>query len=320
MKLVKKILTRFNGLHYPQEYLCFARGFFYQPLHVYLVNDTRILKDITNQHLFVGYSPLVFAFSLSGLPSFIKLIFSHELLRPNEPYDEKDALALLQLRLVKEHAAGNGHISYYEGMHGRHEFMPPFNQRINKLYNNWYNNKPGNVFLPGNLYQQVQIAYAVPRNISLISISHHNLYNLFPTDLHGQAGESHYIISLRVGGKACQQVEMAGRVLLSQVHSDAYKMVYGLGKNHMQELRPKENFPFSASVSPKWHWPLPQQALACRELVLQDSFTHGIHQILLFTISSSQALHDEKDSLAHIHNSYATWRYKTGLAGNYLLR
>jgi hypothetical protein len=31
-------------------------------------------------------------------------------------------------------------------------------------------------------------------------------YNLFPTDLHGQPDDEHYVISLRHEGIACQQV------------------------------------------------------------------------------------------------------------------
>ncbi|MEP7255237.1 MAG: hypothetical protein ABI666_05640 [Ferruginibacter sp.] len=319
MRILQKLLNKFNGLHYTQEYLCFAKESFLQPLHVYLVNGKHIIKDITNQHLFVGYCPLVFAFSNADLPGSVQLIFSHKLLLPNETYSKKDAIASLDLKIIKEQAGG-WEVSYYEGTRGSHHFLSTFHQFINSLYNQWYNKKPGNVFLHDNLYKQVQIAYAVPRIISLITVGNNELFNLFPTDLHGQVDEAHYIISLRIGGKACEQVEKAGKVLLSRVHSDAYKMVYGLGKNHMQELKPKDNFPFSRSLSENFKWPLPEQVLSYQELVLQDSFTHGIHKIMLFKIVFHQQLQVQNATLAHIHNSYATWRYKNGLPGNYLLR
>lgn len=320
MKLVKKILNKLNGLHYPQEYLCFAKELFHQPLHVYLVNDNHILKDITNQHLFVGYCPLVFAFADPELPESIQIIFSQQLLLPNEIFSTKDAIASLELRIIKKQAAGNSNIFYYEGIHGTHHFISGFHQLINRVNNELYNKKPGNVFLHNNLYKQVQIAYAVPRNISLITVGNNDLFNLFPTDLHGQIDEQHYIISLRVGGKACEQAEKAGRLLITQVHCDAYKMVYGLGKNHMQELRSKENFPFSQSLSETYKWPLPDHAVSYKELLLLDSFVHGIHKILLFKIIFSRQLPAQTSTLAHIHNSYATWRYNNKLGGNFLLR
>src|SRR5688572_24097344 len=62
MKLVKKILNKLNGLHYPQEYLCLAWESLKNPLHVYLARDKRIIRDITNRHVFAGYHPLIFAF------------------------------------------------------------------------------------------------------------------------------------------------------------------------------------------------------------------------------------------------------------------
>ncbi len=320
MKLVKKILNKLNGLHYPQEYLCFAKESLQHPVHAYLVNNKHILKDITNRHLFVGYCPLVFAFPGPDLPETIQIIFSQQLYQPNEIFVAKDAIARLDLKIIKTQFAGGGNVSYYEGAKGSHHFLSAFQQLAGSLYNQWYNKKPGNVFLHNNLYKQVQIAYAVSRNISLISISHNDLYNLFPTDLHGQIDEQHYIISLRVGGKACEQVAKAGKLLISQVHSDAYKMVYGLGKNHMQELKPKENFPFNQSLSATFNWPLPDHAVAYRELILLDSFIHGIHKIMLFKVVFSQQLIAQTSTLAHIHNSYASWRYNNKLGGNFLLR
>ena len=320
MQPVKKILTKLNGLHYSQEYLCFAAGPFVEPIHVYLVRQNRVISDISDKHAFVGYCPLVFAFALPGLPAFIQLIFSQKLLQQNEIFAAKDALARLELKLIKEQRSGTGSIVYYEGSNGSHHFLSPFRQFIGSLYNNRFNKKPGNVFLHDNLYRQVQVAYSVPRNISLVTVGSNDRFNLFPTDLHGQIDEQHYIISLRVGGKACQQVMAHTKLLLSQMHADACKMVYSLGKNHMQELKTAAHFPFGQSVSASLQLPLPQQAIAYRELSLVDSFTHGIHQVMLFSTDTYRQLAAGSSALVHIHNSYATWRYKNRLPGNYLLR
>lgn len=311
MQLVKKILTRFNGLHYPQEYLCFEKGSFYQPIHVYLTAENHVIKDITNQHLFIGYCPLLFALAGENLPDFITLTFSHRLLAPNESFDEEDALARLEMKQVKKKLLPHTCLYYFEGVAGVHDFLSPFQQRIGSFINERYNKKPGNVFLHDNLYKQVQIAYSVPRIISLITVNLDGLYNLFPTDLHGPVGENHYLISLRMGGKALAQVEAAGKILISQVHARAYATMYELGKNHMQEPRPIANFPMAL---------LHAETLQYRELELIDSSVQGIHKILLFLVRNQKQIGPESACLAHIHNSYATWRHKCGLSGNYLLR
>ena len=189
-----------------------------------------------------------------------------------------------------------------------------------QLTNKWFNRKPGNVFLQGNLYKQVQIAYSLPRKICLITVGSDNLYNLFPTDLHGQVSEQHYVISLRHDGKACQQVEAAQRIVLSDMEAAAYKQVYALGKNHMQPLKSLAAFHFSLDRSKSLQLPLPQQIVAYKELQLQDAFMHGIHKLLLFKIIYREQKTKEPATLAHIHNSYATWRYKKGIQSNYFLR
>lgn len=319
MQLLQKLLTKLNGLHYTQEYLCFAKGSFLQPPHAYLVIGKHITKDITDSHLFVGYNPLIFAFSADlNLSPSLRIIYSQRVLQLNEIFSAKDAIALLDLQLTREQPMDK--VFFYEGTRGSYRFLSGFHQLINSIYNQRFNKKPGNVFLHNNLYKQVQIAYAVPRSISLITVGNEGLFNLFPTDLHGQLDEEYYIISLRVGGKAGEQVAMAGKLLLSQVHSDAYKMVYGLGKNHMQNLKAKDNFPFSEALSEQFKMPLPRHAVSAKELVMLNSFNYGIHKIMLFKIVAGQQLAPQTDTLAHIHNSYATWRYKNGLPGNYLLR
>ena len=320
MRAVKKILDKLNGLHYRQEYLCLARESFQQPLHAYIVNDNHIIKDITNEHLFIGYCPLVFVLTGISLAENIHVIFSQQLLQPNVKFVQKDAIAFLQLKKTRQQQAGEHSISYYEGSNGKHHFQPAFHQWISSINNRLYNKKPGNVFLHDNLYKQVQIAYAIPRNISLITVGDDRLFNLFPTDLHGQCTADHYIISLRTGGKAAAQVEAAGKLVISQVNVSTYKAAYALGKNHMQELKPVDKFTFSNLLSVSFQWPLPQDIFSYKELILEDSFVHGIHTIFLFKTASPQQIKPATATLAHIHNCYASWRHKNGLPGNYLLR
>ena len=325
MQLLQKLLNRFNGLHYKQEYLCFAKESFQQPLHVYLVDGKQIIKDITNQHLFTGYSPLIFTlYSTSGqegeLPEKIDIIFSERRLKPSEFLEKKDTMACLSLKMIRHQSAGDMDIVYYEAIKGEHHFLSSFYQYIIELHNSLYNKKPGNVYLHSNLYTQVQIAYSVPRVISLITVSDGKLFNLFPTDLHGTVNEAYYISSLRHEGKACKQVETSGRIVISQIHCDAFKTAYSLGKNHVQELRSKDNFPFGNTNSAAFQLPLPQSALYYRELELIRTFEHGIHKLLLYKIVSGQMVNHEPATLAHVHNVYATWRRNKRLPGNYLMR
>lgn len=250
----------------------------------------------------------------------IELLFSHEIIGTYDVLPASVALGGLTLKRIRQAEEGGIVLSFYEAVYGWHRFIPGWQQWISQVHNRLYNRKPGNVFLEGNLYKQVQLAYAVPRKISLITVGEQGLYNHFPTDLHGAAGEDIYVISLRHAGRACSQVESAGRIVLSDIEASTCKTVFGLGKNHTQPLKEKTAFDFSAAMSLNFQLPLPKELIAYTELELISSFPHGIHKLLLFKIVYRQQVRPEAGILMHIHNSYASWRHKKGIEGNYILR
>lgn len=316
MQVLKKVLDKLNGYAYRQEYLCLAEGTFQQPLFAYLVKDNVVVRDVTREHLFVGYCPLIFAFDDPDISEMeeVDIRFSSQSLPLNAPL--KNPIAELKLRKIHQQ---DQNISYYAGISGRHQFISPFHQWINILNNRLHQQKAGNVYLNSRLYPQVQIGYALPRQVSLITLELNGNFNLFPTDLHGQINPRQYIISLRHAGLACKQVQQAGKIVVSAVQPSLYKTVYSLGKNHMQPLKSKEAFSFSPHHSALFNLPLPPGTVSYHELELHNSFDHGIHRVLLFNIKN-QCTQPGGQPLTHIHNSYATWRLKHGLPGNYLLR
>jgi hypothetical protein len=314
-----------------EEYLCIGKESFSDPLHVYLLRNGMPVKDITNLHSFVGYSPLVFAIDQEHIgesTEIMDMIFSQQPLSFGKPYPSFSALAFLRLEKTGSYQS----VQFYEGKTASHHFINGFHQWIGNTINHYFNRKPGNVFLDKELYKQVQTAYSVPRKISLITAGSDGFYNLFPTDLHGQTNAARYIISLRHEGWACSQVMQTRKLVLSEMPARNYKTVYSLGKNHMQPLKPAATFPLSPVLSSNFRLPLPEDAMAYKELELEHSYIHGIHRIMVFTIIYESSLQypmpdqmasfaeGKEDSLAHIHNVYATWRDKNGFQSNFLLR
>ena len=90
-------MARSRGLHYRQEYLCIFHEQFEQPLRVYLLNNGIIEKEITHEHAFVGYSPVVFAltFKKEEARQNLEIIFIHGKLNPGDKPSEKIILGLL---------------------------------------------------------------------------------------------------------------------------------------------------------------------------------------------------------------------------------
>jgi len=288
-----------------------ARETFQQRLQLHLFHKGQFIKDITNEHLFTGYSPLIISLSNeNNLPGQVEIVF----------YTEKEAIASINLTAIHQQQIDGIKIFHYEGQHGQHKFLNNFNQFIISRKNRLYNKKTGNVYLSANLYKQVQIAYSVPRTISLVTTGENGLFNLFPTDLHGPIGEKYYVDSLRHEGRACAQVLQTGKMLISEVDAGFYRTVYSLGKNHMKDLRPRSEFPFNDQNSTNLGLPVPLSAINYRELSMEDSFIHGIHRIFLFRVIQKTVLNTHLPALAHVHNVFATWRDKGAVEGNYLLR
>src|SRR5688572_12181747 len=103
MKIVEKLLARFNGLHYRQEYLCLALEDFSEPLNVYAVRKQRVIKNLTAHHLFVGYSPVIMALPfMVDERDRLQLVFCPKVFNENDTLNKKDVLAELFLQKIEE--------------------------------------------------------------------------------------------------------------------------------------------------------------------------------------------------------------------------
>ena len=318
-----------TGIGTRQEYLCLALEDVTDTFSVHLTTrlDERSL-DVTATHLFIGYSPLIMAVPFTGVDgaaradeiclSFDATGFGIDTRWRGFPASGA-SIARLHLRRIGERRMGESQVVFYAGVFGWHRMLGAFHRVMNDWLQRLKKKPPGNVALHGNLYEQVRIAYAVPRIISLVSVGDAAGMNLFPTDLHGPVGETHYVSSLRVGGLACEQVETARRIVISQVDAAAFQAVYRLGKNHMKPLASRADFDLHATASVAFGIPVPRAVVQYRELEWYDSFDWGIHRLFCYRTLHRERVGDAR-RLAHVHNCYAQWRANAGLRTEYLLR
>jgi len=138
--------------------------------------------------------------------------------------------------------------------------------------------------------------------------------------LHGPVGEKFYIGSLRVGGRANDQIEKYRKIVISEVEPSFYKQTYLLGKNHMQNLRQESEFALYQTRSKTFNFPLPSAVVSYRELKRIDSIDVGIHRVHLYETIHREILQQEISQLTHIHQFYAQWRLDNGLPTPTLLR
>ena len=331
MDLKALVKRKLFGYTLPHEYLCLSSYPLPSPLRVFLTGDQSVrFLEITDQQILLGYKPLVIGILFSRedadwfLRSEICLSFQMCDFEPATSWKafstDVTHAAVLIGKKVAEKELGNKILGIFTGAAGQHFFLSSFNQRINRVRESFKALKKGNVYLPGNLYEQVKVAYSVPREISIITVGTDGRYNMFPTDLHGPVNDDFYVSSLRKDGKACQQVNEIGRLCISSVDANWSRKAYGLGKNHMKDLSDLSGIELHEKRSEKLNLPLPSAVISYRELEVIDSFDEGIHRIFFYKVVHQQTFTLERSALRHIHRYYAQWRESQGLKTEYTIR
>src|SRR6185436_6402278 len=138
-------------------------------------------------HLFLGYKPLVLGIPAVDI-SEICLSFHEGDFESNMVWEgfpsSKDSVARLILRKEDQLLCGHDNLFLYQGVWGEHSFISAFHQFINRQKEKYRSDRKVNINLSDNLADQVQVAYSIPRRISVITLSENNTMNMFPTDLH----------------------------------------------------------------------------------------------------------------------------------------
>jgi hypothetical protein len=305
------------GTSLENEYVCVAEGSLADPLKIFLQFENESF-DVTDRQLLLSYQPLVIGLAIidAGIASRLNSL-SH--LRLRFRTTDGHEVAWLELKKLHDWRVADINLSIYTGQKGKHGFISNFHQLMNRCRELLRSLKPRDGALSASLYDQVRIAYASPRSVSVISVAEGDRCNMFPTDLHGDLGEKFYVGSLRIGGKACEQVEHYKRIVISKVKADSFRETYALGKNHMSDLKGVSGFN-TKGVSEMWSLPLPGSVVSYKELNWKSSFDVGLHRIHFYEVANSKAVHREKPALTHIHGFYAQWRLNRGLGGEYFLR
>jgi flavin reductase (DIM6/NTAB) family NADH-FMN oxidoreductase RutF len=313
---MKHLLT---GLTVKKQYVCVPLEQFSEPLSVFMTIDRNYKPiDVTHSHVFLGYKPLIILLPLDEnvirapetlCLNFVGVEFHANMEWHGFPSDQRCLARLILKKIQSKPLIQNFYL--YEGVHGEHRFLNLFYQFINRKRASFRKENPNNVSLPGNLYDQVRIAYSTPRTIPLITVHDANRMNMFPTDLHGSVGDKYYASSLRIGGKANEQVEASGKIALSFMPVEEFQYVYSLGKNHMKEMTDIKTFSLHFKRSAIFNIPIPARALSYFELKRIASVNLGIHCVHIYEKVYSENI-SVGYTLSHIHQFYAQWRINHG--------
>ena len=318
MSIKERIKRILFGYNVAQEYVC-VNNHLDAPFQVLL--STESIKnpiDVTDHHVLVGYKPLIIG------------IFAGDIVEPKQLQrsgniqlsfkSESSTIATLVLKPVLSSQEHETKLSLFVGEHGQHKFLSHWHQLTNRLKERSKLFSVGNVFLPMNLYEQVRIAYAVPRQIAIVTLGENDAFNMFPTDLHGQAGENFYISSLRKGGKACEQVMRYRNVCIASVPLSMKDTAYRLGKNHMKDTGVLPERDLDNRKSQRFILPLPNGVISYFELTWFHFVDIGIHRVFFYKVIHTEHVRDADSVLHHIHRFCLQWRLNHGLNTDFQLR
>jgi len=334
MTLKKFLKRKIFGGDFHEEYICLEKETLSEPFKAYLTcRKTDKIVDVTPIQILLGYHPLIigipvdnnsdkFLRSLDGKR--ICIWFQTKKPSLNSSWRGFPIDSRSQARLILKHFGTKnfeqGDFYIFVGEHGQHKLLSRFHQLSNQLWEKFKRKPPNNIYLRGNLHEQVRIAYAHPREISLITIGDGNLFNMFPTDLHGPVFDSWYVGSLRKAGMACAQVDRLKKVVLSRINASYYHHAYQLGRNHIEDLRPTSSFDFSSRLSEVYKLPIPNPTQSYCEMKQIDTIDIDLHRLHFYEVANRKKLKVDQPALAHVHQYYVQWRLTHGLKGQYLQR
>ncbi|MHA1988618.1 MAG: hypothetical protein ACW98D_18450 [Promethearchaeota archaeon] len=315
LNIIKNFINNFFfGITLSQEYICLSEEDLSYPNKVFLPEKDGNLKEITSTHLFLGYKPLIIGItnSVSELrEKTIQLLFGPS---------AKEILGEIELELIDSNEFSQPQLQLFRGMKGINSLLNKHHQLLNIIRYKLTANKKNNLYLEGNLYIQVKVAYSVPRKIYLISLGDGKLFNIFPTDISGNINNKFFIVSLRDDRMANEQLKRLNQISIFEMDSKYYKEVYSLGINHTRDLMPLSSFRVDENKTQIYKLPIPKGAIKYYELEFIKSKKTGIHDLHFFSILNSIKLISNCKTLCHIHRDYAEWRIKRKLETGFLLR
>ena len=296
LAVVKRLLRKlFPALFPTSEYVTgSAEGLPCMLKCVAVVDGKRI--EFEKQPMFLGYKPLVMGVCVPYEQT--ELFRSARSIGLNyENIKSNQKVARIDLKYDQQVELDDTTLLLFIGISSSQNFERTVERWAFKV-NQWLSTKSANnIDLSSTEYDQLKIAYSVPREIRMVTVRHELGANSFPIDLFGSAGMKHLILSLRHEKKSCSQILEAKQITMRHMFGTYAPIAYFTGRCH----------------SMNWHKAvLPPDQIGKEEFEFKQIIgDYGVHRVILLSrISPTVAESPEK--LVHVHRSYANWHIRQG--------
>lgn len=246
---------------------------------VLLCSDAVII-DITNCHSLISLKPFAIAVNAVSLQvnteqKVILRIVNGSIL-----------LGELPLLFNGQEQCNDLTLFIYQAGHPHYPLTPFF-----RLWNSFLlsvknrtNTKSKNFVVPPAELLKLFVFSLKPRPVYLFSLLHREGLDAFPVDITGNISEQQCLFSIRSSSAAIPLIKETGKACASLMPYDRREEVYQLGSHHAGAIVPVDLLPAGFIESSKWKIPVPSFSITVQELLLEHTFTKGVHTQLVFNV------------------------------------
>jgi flavin reductase (DIM6/NTAB) family NADH-FMN oxidoreductase RutF len=154
------------------------------------------------------------------------------------------------------------------------------------------------------------LLYFSPRPVTLVSFLHASGGNIFPMDLVGAFDRPRCVLSLGTGRPSLPRIREMGRLAISFLPVDYYRLVVRMGRHHRAAAVDFASLPFATVPSPTFGIPVPGEALAVREVELEQAHVLPTHTLLFCRTIGRRG--DEAHCLSLVHRLFQDYLLRAG--------
>lgn len=263
--------------------------------------------DVSRNHVIVELIPLMVAimFERADRPRLERRPVSLSL---HDPENSGYCLGDIALRFTEAIPVGPDHVlAVFTAGRCRNYCLPGWRMQGYYLYERvklWFDRDPRNVYKqPPRILFCNWLLFAFPREVTLVSFDDGRHCNMFPMDLIGTTASPYFLLSLSHTDPSLPHLLRHKRLAISSVPMELTPTVYAMGKHHKQAHVAVEDWPLGTRKSDLFGTPVPEQALAVRELEIVATHTLPTHRLI---IAETRRVDEPRGGLrmCHVQRSY----------------
>jgi hypothetical protein len=269
-------------------------------------------QEVTGWETTACTAPLILAICFHDGTHRWREDFQNPVLRFCESGGAQRVLGEIRLTFKEAISIGSSEYALYSVRGSANHCLPRLRlwaQYALQAYSRWQRNDPADIKMTLVEERAACVTFIRPHFLSLVSIGDEKRGNIFPMNLMGELGSSHFGFALTEQRRVAHQVERAGRLVVSGVPLDKCPVAFGLVPNHRREFFDWCDVAFPVEPSSTFQIPVPSFATRVREMLVERVHPIGSHRFFIARIVSDE-VKTRSEQACVVHGFYEFLRLK----------